>query len=613
MDSSSVVCNKQIVNIPVLYLDNIPSELKEYAQWVLWKTWERDNKPTKVPFNARTGQTASVSDPSTWSTYELAIRTIESHKSEWSGIGFVFTSSDPFVGVDLDKCRNLETGEIEPWAQAIIDRLNTYTELSQSGKGVHCIVKGKLPSSGKRKNSIEMYDDVRFFVFTGSHLPGTPTAIEERSEELKSLHNEIFGTAHNASENGCKSKIEQFYQKQTPNYLTDQDLLARAVKAQNGAKFEQLWNGESNDYPSQSEGDLALCHLLAFWTGKDVDRVDRLFRQSERYRPKWDTKHFWNGKTYGQATIEKAILETKEIYISKSEGSSVSFDSKVGLENKNIEWADPKPLPEDLLPVPKMTPDLIPLPYREWITDISERMQCPIEFPTVGAIIATASVIGNVIGIRPKRHDDWLVVVNLWGAIIGRPGILKTPALTEALKPLYRLAAEAKEEFNLRLKDYQFNQLLLEAKKKKLTDDLKKAVKTGLATDHLRDQLIAGDEAPKEKRYVINDSSVEKLGELLNQNPKGLLLCRDELPGWFQSLDRDGRESDRAFFLEAWNGYGSYTFDRIGRGTIQISSLTLSIIGGIQPGPLSNYLYHTLSGGMKDDGLLQRFQLTDIC
>ncbi len=601
---TSLVCDEKVINNPLLDLEKIPSELKEYAQWVLWKSWERNNKRTKIPVNAKTGENASVSDPSTWSTFELVVTVLNSNQYESNGIGFVFTSTDPYIGVDLDNCRNLETGEIEPWAQEIIRGLNTYTEISQSGKGLHCIANGNLLVAGKRKNSIEVYETGRYFVVTGNHLDGTPTTIEDRNTEIASLWKQVFG-----EENTIKQNNTGNLPVNKQHNSTDQELLARAIKAQNGAKFEQLWNGEAGEYQSNSEGDLALCGLLAFWTGKDPNRIDKLFRQSERYRPKWDAKHFSDGKTYGQATIEKAILETKETYTPKIQGSFVSSVSEVDLENKNIEWADLQPLPEDLLPVPKMIPELIPLPYREWIRDISERMQCPIEFPTVGAIIASASVIGNTISIRPKRHDDWFVVANLWGAIVGRPGILKTPALTEALKPLYRLAAKAKEEFNLRLKDYQFNQLLLEAKKKKLTDDLKKAIKNSQTTDHLREQLIEDDKEPREKRYVVNDSSVEKLGELLNQNPKGLLLCRDELIGWFQSLDRDGREGDRAFFLETWNGYGSYVFDRISRGTIHILSLTLSMIGGIQPGPLSSYLYHTLSGGMKDDGLLQRFQL----
>ncbi len=112
-----------------------------------------------------------------------------------------------------------------------------------------------------------------------------------------------------------------------------------------------------------------------------------------------------------------------------------------------------------------------------------------------------------------------------------------------------------------------------------------------------------------ERRYIVNDATVEKIGELLNQNPRGLLLVRDELSGLLRSLDKQGREGDREFYLESWNGDGGYTYDRIGRGTIHIPALTLSIVGTIQPGKLSSYVSGALHGEGGDDGLLQRYQL----
>jgi len=116
--------------------------------------------------------------------------------------------------------------------------------------------------------------------------------------------------------------------------------------------------------------------------------------------------------------------------------------------------------------------------------------------------------------------------------------------------------------------------------------------------------------ATTERRFHTNDVTVEKLGELLRDNPHGMLVLRDELAGWLRALDKTGREGDREFFLEGWNGTGSYTVDRIGRGTIHIPSLTLSLFGGIQPGKLQALVASAIHGGCGDDGLLQRFQLT---
>ena len=154
---------------------------------------------------------------------------------------------------------------------------------------------------------------------------------------------------------------------------------------------------------------------------------------------------------------------------------------------------------------------------------------------------------------------------------------------------------------------------MIEAKKDKLKDEIKKATRSGEGIDReeLRRQQTEPESLsePTERRYIINDSTVEKVGELLNQNPRGLLLFRDELTGWLRSLDREGREGDRAFYLEAWAGTEDFTYDRIGRGTLHIKRVTLSILGSIQPGPLASYLRYTLADGHGDDGLLQRSQL----
>lgn len=117
------------------------------------------------------------------------------------------------------------------------------------------------------------------------------------------------------------------------------------------------------------------------------------------------------------------------------------------------------------------------------------------------------------------------------------------------------------------------------------------------------------DATATERRYLTQDATVEKLGELLQENPNGLLVLRDELAGWLRTLERPGREGEREFYLEAWNGTGGFTFDRIGRGTVHIDALTVSMLGGIQPGKLDKYLSEAIAGGGGADGLLQRFQL----
>jgi putative DNA primase/helicase len=275
-------------------------------------------------------------------------------------------------------------------------------------------------------------------------------------------------------------------------------------------------------------------------------------------------------------------------------------------------WPEPKPLPADLPPVPPFNPDWLPATLRPWVGDVAERMQCPPDFPAVGAMCALGSLVGRKIGIRPKRQDDWLVVPNLWGCIVGSPGVMKTPALEQALLPLRRLSVQALEEYKAKMQCYSASVMIQSQRKKVAEQKIAAFLKKGnenAARAAADSALSAGDDEPVLRRYEVNDSTVLKLGELLKQNPNGLLHHRDELVGLLRSLDKEGNEEARAFYLESWNGTGSFTFDRIGRGTVRIESITVSLIGGIQPDLLTGYVREAVRGGAGADGLLQRFQL----
>jgi putative DNA primase/helicase len=287
-------------------LTRIPEELKKYPNWVNWIFEEREGKLTKPPINSKTDEYADSTDPSTWSTFLLAVKHYrECENDRIQGIGFVPTNG--YVGVDLDHCRNPETGLIESWAQEIISELKSYTEVTPSGAGVRVWVKGSLPEYGRKKGNIEMYAEGRFFTVTGQHLKRTPLDIYHREEELKTIHRKIFG-------NGQKAKTDS--KPKTSLSLSDADLIKKAGGAKNTDKFRLLWEGDwkGAGYPSPSEADLALCLLLSFWTVRDAARIDALFRQSGLMREKWDERHFGDGRTYGQQTIEKAIQGTTETY-----------------------------------------------------------------------------------------------------------------------------------------------------------------------------------------------------------------------------------------------------------------------------------------------------------
>ena len=272
-------------------------------------------------------------------------------------------------------------------------------------------------------------------------------------------------------------------------------------------------------------------------------------------------------------------------------------------------WPDPTPLPDALPPVQAFDPDLLPVALRGWVTDIAHRMQCPPDFPAVGAVVALSSLIGARAVVQPKARDDWQVVPNLWGLIVGRPGVMKSPALGESLKPLNRLQATEFEQWQAAHDAWELDCKVAELQG---ADREKKA--KGLASKDpaaARALLEPGDTPaePLARRYIVNDATVEKLGELLTANPWGTLSYRDELYGLLTGMDKQGQEGSRAFYLQSYDGNQGYTFDRIIRGTVHIPRVCLAMIGGIQPGRVQEYVRGAVSGGSADDGLLQRFGL----
>ena len=168
---------------------NIPEELKARDRGVLWKAElrEGEEKPTKVPYSPHGGK-AKANDPLTWGTFAQCYTLYSQDSEVYGGIGFVFSSDDDIAGMDIDLCRVSATGQIEPWAWKIITALDSYTEVSNSGTGVHIIFKGKIPGSLRRKGHIEVYESGRFFVMTGNHLEGTPQTVEHRQDALNARY-----------------------------------------------------------------------------------------------------------------------------------------------------------------------------------------------------------------------------------------------------------------------------------------------------------------------------------------------------------------------------------------------------------------------------------------
>ncbi len=258
--------------------------MKKYKNWVCHRN--------KIPIDPNTGQNAKSNDPNTWGTYQQAKMLMECDKSI-SGLGFMF-SNTPYVGIDIDHC--IQNKKFSELAREIITTLQSYTEISPSGTGVHIICKGKIEAG--RKNStlgLEMYDSGRYFTVTGRMLKNYQNIVECQNQ-IDSICEKYFEV----------KKSEKAPKQQSISHFEDQKLIEIAIKSQNGSKFGDLYAGNwQNYYKSQSEADIALCNMLAFWTACDFEQMDRIFRTSGLMRNKWNEMHGIN--TYGDMTITKAI------------------------------------------------------------------------------------------------------------------------------------------------------------------------------------------------------------------------------------------------------------------------------------------------------------------
>lgn len=302
--------------------EQIPQELKALPNWICWDAVpdEKRGKIKKVPINALTGGGAMSNNPSTWCDFDTAVRASEKH----SGIGFMFGGC-PYFGVDIDgKEEELEAyqrGENGNIISEFISTLQSYAEISQSGKGIHIICRGTLPKRGRRKGSVEMYEDGRFFVMTGNSC-SEYEGIAECSDSIKPLHEKYIGGGHEP------------VAKAVPAVRLDtaDQIIKAAAGAKNGGKFVSLYSGRTAGYTSQSEADMAFCSMLAFWTGCDASKMDVIFRSSGLMREKWDRPQ--SGSTYGALTIQKAIAGCSQVYSPKN---SYSASFKQGEVNAQTE------------------------------------------------------------------------------------------------------------------------------------------------------------------------------------------------------------------------------------------------------------------------------------
>ena len=376
-------------------------------------------------------------------------------------------------------------------------------------------------------------------------------------------------------------------------------------------------NGHGNGHAGDSEGHAELVSQLLIganyhnaltslaWrlvgAGMPAGQVVEHLRGLMRGIPNERRDERWHARV---AEIPRIVSSAEEKR--SSNGASEQTEKEVGV------WPDPVPLPHSLLPVAPFDYDMLPNKVRPWVEDVADRMQCPPDFVAVSVVVGLGSVIGRKVTVRPKAADDWSVVPNMWGVCIGPPGVMKSPAQSDGLRPVRLLADKAREMWLLEKAEYDIRSAAARARTenaKKEAAKLPAKDKDAQIRDLFKPRQDDGEE-PKLRRYMTTNASVEALGDLLRQNPNGVLIDRDEMLSLLDRLDEEGRADERGFFLSGANGDTPYTFDRIARGlNLHIPAVCISMIGGTQPARISQYLAHLRRGGRGNDGLIQRFGL----
>lgn len=311
--------------------NEIPTELKALPQWILWRSETRNNKPTKVPYQPN-GEMAQANNRRTWSTFATAVKFYL--QGDYDGIGFVFSRQDNYIGIDIDKCVTDE--KPNSFATEIIDTLDSYTEFSPSGTGIHIIIKGGLPQSvlgtGRKntKHGLEIYSYGRYFSFTGNRENSND--VYERTDEL----GEIFEKYFDDSDIQGRVNLAEFEKDEIK--ISNEALWERIFRSKNGDEIRSMYNGNliNNDH---SATDLALCNHLAFWTGNSAPRMDAMFRESSLMRDKWDVIHFRDtNETYGERTIATAISSTTTTILdNKEQFQEFSFEFSTGDADEVVE------------------------------------------------------------------------------------------------------------------------------------------------------------------------------------------------------------------------------------------------------------------------------------
>lgn len=581
----------------MIKVDNLPAALRETGLFCCWRYEERDGKKTKVPYNPRTGGRAQSTSPATFAPLPAALDALEQGGYDGIGVG-IFGG---LGAIDIDHCVS-DTGELSATAADIMETMQAYTEYSPSGKGLRMLF--TVPEGFQ-------YDKARFYI--NNQREGLEIYIAGATSKYVTITGNTLTPGMELAERGeqLRRVLEKYMIRQTPAPLPlpmerrdtagaaadpdDAALIERARRSKNGAAFSALWAGDTAGYKSASEADLALCNMLAFWTGKDAGKMDRLFRQSGLMREKWTRSQ--SSSTYGALTIQNAINSTRQTYDPQRaaeggyalgwdgtpEGESPaayrSEPTASGAVNVSDSW-DPA-IPFESVNTPDFPVEALPRPLDSFVACLAESTQTPEEMAGILSlgVLSTAFQARYVAVVTP----DWKERLCLYTAAIAPPGERKSSVISALMEPVYGYESMRREAGAVEIAQNRAERAMLE----KMLQAAQSAVKKG-GDDFKRHEaldLAAQLAEFKDKhpfRLIVDDTTPEKLIDLMEQQNGSITIASAE-GGVFDTMrGRYDKAANFDIYLKAHNG-DTITVDRIGRASNHIEDPRLTMILAIQP------------------------------
>lgn len=579
----------------------LPEELKRRGLFCAWQAEQRNGRITKIPYNTLSGQRAKSNDESCFTNFERA-----AGASGYSGIGIGIFHG--VCAVDLDHCVD-ENGAVSEKAKEIVKLMHSYTEYSPSGTGLHILFLAENYRYDTDRfyimnhaTGIEVYvagATSKFVTVTGNEIPDH-YPFENRTEELNVLLERYMTRAIPEPKESAENAINA--RKPMP----DRELIIRAERSGNGEAFRKLMSGDwKGDYSSQSEADMALCSMLAFWSGADARQMDRIFWQSGLMRGKWDSSRA--GSTYGVNTIQKAIDRCTEVFTpasthcnSKAVRKKTDGNDQTGRETQSFLSVVPlKPQQNDLPPFPV---ECLPEYLRNYVIAVAEHSQTS---PDMAAVIGLGVLAVCLQGkYQVQGNLGYCEPLSLYTVVIASPGERKSSVMKDMTKYLYDYEHDFNESHAEEIRSSKRKREDLERQIAGLQKKLEN--KRNLQMENELHELEAQrEQLPERKpaRFFADDCSSEALTSPIASS-HGIFSVISTEGGIFDIMA--GRYSGKAN-LDVWlKGHcgDAIRVDRMGREPEYIPHPELSAILSIQPSVLDEIMSNTTMNGR---GLIARF------